>query len=477
MSRPSPVRQVPCPRCRAPSGAPCFERGPLGVARHRGPHAERTAASKGRLRLLPGAVVRFTADDAQARGLSEGQRAQLTGRVVAVEGARAWVVWTHAPGRPAQFHLDALELVEQGNPLTARETQLALLHASKRLEAGEAEPQAARAAAQLGRARALAHVPMALGTAQRDVDPVTAARALGLHDEAVRSVRKRGVGQQDNPLTPAEADRVLGWSGVELARSRAPALLPATRAWHAGHADGYAGAVEAFGPAKRTKAAQLLALEAAQEIAAAASTRHPPKRGNPLLAIVNAPQPSRRTSATAAPRPGQSPAELLAQADAAVDGARTWNEYADAYMAREQLREQLRRQAPKRSNPLLAIVNPPDDRGFVRTASVADAARACGAEAVRATSDAVQQFHGRAALGALVYRYDDGQPGLRRVVVAALGRVPEMRYVAPFRQSTKAGPLWVHKTRGKGPLLVLDPATGLTHQLGGATHVGRWLFD
>lgn len=87
---------------------------------------------------------------------------------------------------------------------------------------------------------------------------------------------------------------------------------------------------------------------------------------------------------------------------------------------------------------------------------------------------AFRRFHGEPPTGVTVYRYQDGQRGVTRRVLVALGTVPETHYRVPWG-SNKKGYHWVHKhPSASPPLEVLDPRTGITSKIGGTYKVTDW---
>jgi hypothetical protein len=131
-----------------------------------------------------------------------------------------------------------------------------------------------------------------------------------------------------------------------------------------------------------------------------------------------------------------------------------------------------RRANPPRPNP----GRDPKDRGYQGTATIAEATRVRPEGHERALS-VTRAWNGGAAQEVDVYRYDDGKPGLTRVAVVALGRVPTSAYKglpdSPLKGPRAAPHGWEHPHPKRSmPLEVYNPLTGVTSKIGGTYWIG-----
>lgn len=149
--------------------------------------------------------------------------------------------------------------------------------------------------------------------------------------------------------------------------------------------------------------------------------------------------------------------------------------YTEASLERLDRRRARERGKSRSKNPP-ARGSDPKDRGRVGRVSLERAARAVGADRHAKVMRAGREFHAAAPQKVTVYRYDDGKPGVTRVPVMAVGRVPEVHYTKVGKRSNKHGKHWVHETpKGSMPLLTYDPATGTQQVIGGTMVTADWL--
>jgi transcriptional regulator with XRE-family HTH domain len=90
-----------------------------------------------------------------------------------------------------------------------------------------------------------------------------------------------------------------------------------------------------------------------------------------------------------------------------------------------------------------------------------------------------RRFHGSEPTEAFVVRVKDGKPGVTRKAVAMLGTRKETVYEVPDSMpSNKNGVVWFHEHPDDAPpMIVKDPETGLTMDVGGAVVVDDWFYS